>query len=242
MASRWLRWPRRPPDEAEHDAALTQLTAAFLDMDGRQSAAEAAVAAAAALSERADLSDEWATVRNACYEAAAAYLAVTDRTSEATPTPGAPGAARDLAAEIVRTADLLESARDGLDEFYDHHRRLLDAAVSNAAAVSTDADAALRGAHDVRQLLAGAEARYLEYPSVAAAREELDVATTRLTTARERDELAPTRAAIDGVRQATGAVREALSAAPEREGEAHRAVMSVRTRLDAVSTRTAGLS
>lgn len=229
-------WSRRPSDETRSDAALNQLAGTFLDMDRRQSIAESAVAAALALSPKPGLSDEWAGVQAACYEASAAYLDVTGRSSDQDS-----GGRPPTGAEIASAGSLLEGAQSGLDAFYARHRALLDSSANKVSAVSTDADAVLREAHAARQLLAGADQRLLGYPSVVVARNDLDGATAQLDLARAQGNPVATGEANELVRLAVAAVSEALGAAPQREEQARRTLASVRTRIDAVRTRTEGL-
>lgn len=236
MASRWLRWSRRPSDEAQDAAALSQLTSTFLDMDRRQSIAESAVDAAAAFSPRADLQREWDAVQNACYDASAVYLGVAGRSSS-DPEGGPPA----TGAEIAHAAAMLESARAGLDAFYDRHRSVLDSATNKVLALTSEVDAAIRSAHDARQRQAAAEPQLQDYPSVRHARDQLDAAAARLQEARDRTDLAATRKGVEQVRLTSAALLRVLDEAPQRAEQARRTVASVGTRLDAVRTRAAGV-
>lgn len=239
MASRWLRWSRRPSSESENNAALAQLTGAFLDLDKRQSIAGAAVAAAAALTPQSTLEEEWEAVQTRCYEATAAYLGVANSASPATAEEARIATATD--GGISHASMLLDRALASLDAFYDRHRPLLDSAVERVSALTADADMVAREAHAAHQSLAGAEQQLRGYPSVLQAREQLDAASARLERAREQSNLRATRKAVDDVRETAAVLQETLATAPQREEQARRAVTSVRTRIDAVRTRLAGL-
>jgi hypothetical protein len=213
---------------------MAQLTSTFLDMDRRQGIADSAVAAANALSPQLNIEREWAPVRDACYEASAAYLKVADPTSTwESSVGGSSGGVPDVA----QTLRLLEQARNGLDQFYDRHRSALDSASNDAASLAAETEAAMTSVRQSGQLLATTDASLLDYPSVQGAREQLESASAQLQAARDRGDLAATRQAIEQLKPATAAVTEALQSAPQREEQARRTVASVRTRIDAVRTR-----
>jgi len=234
VASRWLRWPRISRDVAAPDPALTQLTSIFLDMDRRQGIAEAAVAAVKAVSPQGGLEEEWGPIRDACYSAAAAYLRVTDPTSSWDAIHGLP---EDIPRDPVQALHLLETARTRVDEFYARHRSLLESALNRSASIVADADSAIATAEEAQRLIAGLDEQFSRYRSVFEARERLESAVAVLRDARDRNDLAALARAIPPVRDATTAAVQAVQTAPERDGQARRAIASVRTRIEGVLTR-----
>lgn len=236
MASRWLKWPRNTRSDAGVKPALTQVTGIFLDLDSRQSIAESAVAATMSVSPDVHIEQDWASVRETCYAASAAYLRIADPTSSWDTIDGIPAA---NAPNLQQTQQLLESARSALDSFYDRHRSLLDSAVNQAASISRNADSVLAGAQQARQLLARADARLVEYPSVRQARERLEASSARLQDAQVLGDVAASVAAAQRLQDATAEVTNAILSAPGRDEQARRTISSVRTRIEAVRTRAA---
>lgn len=213
---------------------MAPVASAFLDMDKRQGIAEAAVAAAKAVSPRVDLEGEWSPVRDACYAAAAAYLRVSDPTSSWETINGLPETAP---LDLGQTLQMLESARAGLDAFYGRHRSLLDSAVSRSASIAADADSAMAEAREARRRIASMVAHFRGYRSVREACDRLEASSSLLQDARDRSDLAAIIQAVREVRDATAAAAHVIHSAPERDEQARRTITSVRTRIEGLRTR-----
>lgn len=229
MSGRWLRLTRRPRTETRPPDVAATLTTAFLDLDHRQGIAQAAVAAAAALHPASSIPEEWESVAQHCYSAMAAYLPLTAANGE--PTQPAAQVARHLA-----------EAAAAVDAFYSRHRYILDNAIGAVSAAATAAAAAATAARTADERLAGIDAPWRDYPSVHAAHLLMQSATAELSAARNRSDLIATQNSSEQLRTAAAALNDVLDLAPGRAEEARRAVTSVRTRLEALKTRTEGIS
>lgn len=233
VASRWTRRlfgggnTEDPAARRAHDA----MVAAFLDMDRRQSIAEAGVTASHELEPEQRLLRTWDPIRQACYRAGEAYLqlSVTEPDQPLAPAPAYEQATRQII-DAVRT----------LDEFYGNNRAHLEhmTALSNAAPqlVHRARTAAIDA---LAEMLASDNAAYADYPSVRAASLAVD---NDLRTLDAAPGLAAKRAAARRLEEATSALRTALTDAPQRSAEATRAVASVTTRLAGARTRSEGLA
>lgn len=207
------------------------MVAAFLDMDRRQSVAEAAVTASHELEPERGLSRTWTPIREACYRAAETYLQLA-RTEPEQPLAST--------AEYERAIQQIGSATRTLDDFYGHHRAHLEHAMAVAAATPQFAHRARTEARAaIRTLQSPENAEFAGYPSVQAAAGTLDTALASLDAATGA---VATREWAGRVEQAAAALRETLARAPGQSTRARNAVASVTTRIGAVRTRSEGLS
>ena len=206
------------------------MVAAFLDMDRRQSVAEAGVADSHELAPERNLRRQWEPIRQSCYRAAEEYLqlAHTEPDQELASTA-------DYEHVIRRIGD----ATRILDEFYENNRGHLEH-------VSALAQTVPQLAHRVRaearvaleSLQAPERTAFAHYRSVGIATEALENALRSLDSARGTSAL---RAGAHAVEEATSTLRQALTDAPGRQNEARNTVASVTTRMNAVRTRAEGL-
>ena len=218
-------------------------------MDKRQSIAESAVQASEQLFPEQRLRAQWDSVAAGCYEASAAYLAVTGEGGPAgggvgTPSPGtqsSPGSPRP-ATSFDAVLRQLQAASQAVDRFYDRHRTHLEHAVASIAATPGIASGAASAANAVRLRMRGVEPRLCEYPSVRAAGQELDRAVATLDAALAAGSAAPIRTASDDVRSAAAELEAALTAAPGKETSARQSLASVSTRISGVRTRAERLA
>lgn len=207
------------------------MVAAFLDMDRRQSIAEAAVTASHELEPERGLIRTWTPIREACYDAAEIYLHLA-RTE--------PEERLASAAEYEQAIQQITSATRTLDEFYGSHRGHLDHAMAVAAATPQLAQRARAEARAAEQALQLPEnARFTGYPSVQAAARALDAATGALGSATGAVAMRERAAQVE---QAAAALRQVLAQAPAQADRARNAVASVTTRIGAVRTRSEGLA
>lgn len=223
MPKGWLRRIRSPHEAASPREMPPEVTAAFFDMDTRQGAAQVAVAAESALNPSSPILGEWDTVLQRCYGASAAYLSLS---------------AHDPAAqEAHQVHTQLVEAATGIDNYCQRHRSALSRATSQAAAAAQKADASIAAARALSQRLADVDGQWLVYPSVRTANDSMQSTVDELGSARERADLAATIRAADRLGIVVSQLELALDRAPQRVEEAHRAVSSVRTRLQAARTR-----
>ncbi|MGI5222330.1 hypothetical protein [Nocardia sp. CA-290969] len=230
MAGRRRGWFRSGEDPW-FEQARSALTTAFLDMDRRQSAADAATIASEEIFPERELGRGWAPVREQCYAAGEAYLALTAEIEQAEQSGGRIPGRQDRADAVVRQ---LQAAAQEVDRFYHRDRARLDEAVAvhrtvpDLVAQVTAEAARVRGQ--------AAESEYAAYPSVRAAATRVDEAmvTLEVVPAEERGRV---RAVANQLGAATTELSEALAQAPSREGAARNALASVTTRIAAVRTR-----
>ncbi|MGW5308662.1 hypothetical protein ACWEVD_12635 [Nocardia thailandica] len=231
------RWFRSSGPEEWIADARSATAAAFLDMDRRQSAAEAGVVAADQVFPERGLGRAWEPVRTRCYAAAGAYLEFTERLDAAerdgTRIPDGPARAQAVGQQLS------EAAR-GVDEFYRAHEGALGQARSLLAA-TPQLVAHVRGEAE-RVRAAVAASGFAEYPSVRAAAAALDEEMITLAAADPAGAVGAARSAANRVEQATARLSDALAQAPSRESAARNAIASVTTRLAAVRTRAEGLA
>lgn len=206
------------------------MVAAFLDMDKRQSIAEAGVTASHEIAPERGLLRQWEPIRQKCYRAAEAYLqlARTEPEQELAPAP-------DYEHVIHQIADATKT----LDRFYESNQGHLEHAMTVAQTVprlahrvSTDARAALA------TLGLPENSTFAEYPSVRTDADALQRALRNLDVAVGAGAV---RTAALQVEEATAALRQALAEAPGRRNEARNTLASVKTRLGAARTRSEGL-
>lgn len=232
VASRWTRrlfgggHSEDPAARRAHDA----MVAAFLDMDRRQSVAEAGVAESHELAPERNLLRQWEPIRQTCYRAAEGYLQLAHTEPDQ---------------ELASTADYEQAIRrigDAtriLDEFYENNRGHLEHMSALAQTVPQLAHRVRADAHVALEALQAPErAPFAHYRSVRAAVEALEIELRSLDSARGTGAL---RTGAHKVEEATKVLRQALTDAPGRQSEARNTVASVTTRLNAVRTRTEGL-
>ncbi|MEU4316329.1 hypothetical protein [Nocardia sp. NPDC024068] len=230
MAGRRRGWFRSGEDPW-FEQARSALTAAFLDMDRRQSAADAAVVASEEIFPERELGRRWSPVRDTCYAAGEAYLTLTaDMERDEQAGTRAPG--REQRADAV-VRQLGAAARE-VDRFYHGARGQLEEATGLRRAVPELVARVTAEAARVRRL--AVESEYAEYPSVRSAATAVDEAlvTLEAVPAAERGRV---RTAANQLDAASTLVSEALAQAPSRAGAARNAIASVTTRLAAVRTR-----
>ncbi|WP_227997669.1 hypothetical protein [Nocardia australiensis] len=237
MAGRRRGWFRSSRNNEWVAQARPTLTSAFLDMDRRQSAAEAAVAASDQVFPDRRMAARWEPVRSRCYDAAGAYLTLNDEldTAERDGTAIAQGQPRVDA--LVRQ---LSDAARAVDEFYRGNQAQLEHAVAVF-------DTVPQLARQVRVTAAGvrgqaAESEYSEYPSVRAASAAVDEAIITLEAASSGGSAAAVRDAANRLDAVTKELAEVLAQAPSRQQTATTAIGSASTRLAAVRTRSEGVA
>lgn len=235
VTSRWPgRFFRGPRDDESVRRAQVAMTAAFLDMDNRQSIAQAAVHASDQLFPDRRLRQLWTAVEERCFQAASAYVTVRE-TFDAVVSEAA-------RVSFERSTQQMISATQGIDEFYDTHRAHLDQATATLATIPRLAQQALAAAETVRHSLHGPNANYADYPSVRAAAIAVDQAVNTLEAARPAAPAGAVREAANRVLAAVTALEQSLAGAPGRDHQARLAVSSVTTRLAAVRTRAERLA
>lgn len=206
------------------------MVAAFLDMDHRQSVAEAGVAASHEIEPERRLLRTWDPIRQTCYSAGETYLRLAVTEPDA---PLAPAATYEQA-----TRQIIDAART-LDEFYENNRAHLEHMTALANAVPQRVHRARTDAIDALATMLSAEnTEFADYPSVRSAAHTVDTAIHTLDAATG---MGAQRTAAQHLEEATQELRTALADAPRRADEAARAVSSVTTRLSAVRTRAESL-
>ncbi|WP_454194254.1 hypothetical protein [Nocardia sp. Marseille-Q1738] len=235
MAGRRRGWFRSSENDEWIEHARTALASAFLDMDRRQSAADAAVHAADQVFPERRTGARWEPVRDRCYGAGETYLALSEELDGArrTGTPIPHGQQRVDAA--VRQ---LTDAAGAVDEFYRGNRSGLEEAVAVLGAVPQLVRQVKLAAAAVRGQ--AAESEFANYPSV---RERTAAVDEALVTLEAIGSGAPgaEREAANRLQSATKELAEALAQAPSRAAAARTAITSVTTRLAAVRTRAEGI-
>ncbi len=236
------RLSRRPQEQAAQ-AAQDGAVAAFLDLDKRQSYVSDALDAAMDGSEPGSaLAAEWEPVKERAFDASSRYLSVAESHSllDATdrPTGVDPAAAAAAFTDVHRA---LAEAAAGVDAFYQRHSADLERARSLRAAtpqISSDARAA---ALPVEAQLARAEADGFAYPSVLAAAGELVEALSALKTADTVGSPLEIRHAAAAVHAAADSVTARIAAARTLRPTVRGSLSSVKTRIEAVTTRLESL-
>lgn len=204
-----------------------ELTSAFLDMERRLDIAQHAVETAIALQPHSSLADEWTGARDRAYEATTQYLSLTAPDTTLIGRPASVG-------EVTRSID---TARTGLDAFYDRHRRTLDSAAGAAAATKAHAEAALAAASAALQRVADLDPELAGYPSVQTARSRVETAYREVQAALNGGDIVATAETARQLSDGATALTHAVSAAPERAERSRRTLASVQTRLSATAHR-----
>ncbi|WP_433625720.1 hypothetical protein [Nocardia sp. CA-120079] len=232
MAGRRRGWFRSSGNNEWIAQARSTLAAAFLDMDRRQSAAEAAVHACEQVFPERRMSAKWEPVRSRCYDAAGAYLTFTEEldNAERDDTPMPQGQPR--VDTLVR--QLTDAAR-AVDEFYLGNQSELEHAVAVLGTVPQFAQQVKVAAAGVRRQ--AAESEYGGYPSVRQYAAAVDESLLTLEALGSEAPAANVREAANRLESATKALAEALAQAPSRTAAAANAITSVTTRSAAVHTR-----
>lgn len=208
-------------------------------MDKRQSIAESAVEASEQLFPERRLRQAWDPVVSTCYAASAAYLAATqshESDSRRTPAPRSAGHPFDAARE-----QLIAASRR-VDEFYEANRAHLEHAQALLSAAPAEAEQAVAVADAARQRLDALDASFAKYLSVQTSDAGLRAAMATLDGALAVRNAKQIREAAAGVRSAAAAVDQAVLRAPDQERVAAQGLVSVATRMAAVSTRAEGLA
>lgn len=235
MAGRRRGWFRSSGRNEWIEQARAGLVPAFLDMDRRQSAADAAVAAAREIRPDGAAVAAWQPVRDRCYAAAGAYLALNDEL-EAAEREGTPVTGGPARAEAV-TRQLADAGR-AVDDFWNRHRAALEEAVAVVGAVPRFADQVRADAARMRAEASASE--FAHYASLRTAAAAVDEALVTLEAAAPAGP-GRVREAATRLREVTAALSEALAQAPSRRTAAANAIASVTTRIAAVRTRSEGL-
>ncbi|AYF76062.1 hypothetical protein D7D52_21975 [Nocardia yunnanensis] len=232
MAGRRRGWFRTSGTARNNEwvqQARQVLTTAFLDMDRRQSIAEAAVVASAALFPERGMAARWEAVRARCYGASGAYLALNDRLDQAE---------RDGTAiaqpEIDGVVRGLSEAARGVDDFYRGNQAHLEHAVAVYGSVPQLAGQVRAQAQ--AQRAAAAASPFADYPSVRQCAAALDEGLVTLDAAVVADPRA-TREAATRLETLTRELSSALEAAPGKQHSATTAIASAATRLEAARNR-----
>ncbi|WP_405134215.1 hypothetical protein [Nocardia sp. NBC_01388] len=229
----WFRTPAR--DTAWVQQARQALTAAFLDMDTRQSIAENAVAASAQIAPERGMTAQWERVRARCYDAAGAYLALNERLDQAE-RDGIPVPQPEIDAQVRRLA---EAAR-GVDEFYHANQAHLEHSVALLSSVPQLVAQVRSAAQQARQ--AADASPYAGYPSVRQFAAAVDEALVTLEGAVAGGGAGVVRQAATELEAHTRSLSRALEEAPGKQHSASTALASAATRLSAVQTRTERLA
>ena len=212
-------------------------------MDKRQSIAESAVQASEQLFPEQRMRAQWDPIATGCYEASAAYLAVTGDVGSPGGDPRQPQPfTQSSSTSFDATLRQLQAASHAVDQFYNANRTKLEHAVATLAAVPNVAQQAASAANAVRLRMHGIEPRLLGYASVRVAGQGLDAAVAALDAALAAGSAVPIRAAADDVRTAATELDEALSAAPGKDNLARHGLASVSTRIAGVRTRAERLA
>lgn len=228
MASGWFRRRSRPNTWAE--PAQAALTAAFLDMDSRQSITEAGVGACDELYPTKKMGTKWEPVRAQCYEASGRYLNLSQQL-----TASAQASSRDPAtqAQVAPVANQLAAAAQAVDRFYQANQETLAQASAVLATIPQLAAQAQEKAASAQAQ--SAQSEFAHYPSVRQAGAALAEAADSLAAAAGRP--AALRDAARRTEATAKALVNALSAAPGQDQAAAAAISSVSTRLSAARTR-----
>lgn len=204
------------------------MTAAFLDMDGRQHIAESSVAASNRLFPDKGLHRQWQSVRDGCYEVGGRYVDLCD----------AADSGRATVADLDATTRALIDAARLVDEFYNAHRAHLEHAVSLLEAIPQVAARAQSAADAARRSAVGP---FAGYSSVRAGVAAVDEASLLLAGAGAQDDIRGVRDAAARLDDAVADLESALTAAPDRERQARNTLASVTTRIAAVRHRARDL-
>ncbi|PTR22985.1 hypothetical protein C8K36_110168 [Rhodococcus sp. OK519] len=208
--------------------AREAMTAAFLDLDGRQRIAESSVAASNRLYPDKGVHRQWQAVRDSCYEVGSRYLELCD----------AADAGRATVSDLDATTRALIDAAHLVDEFYGTHRAHLEHAASLLDAIPRIARESRAAADAARRSAAGP---FAGYSSIRAGLAAVDEASLLLAGADAQGDIRAVRDAAARLHDAAAELGSALAAAPDRERQARNALSSVTTRIAAVRHRAGDL-
>lgn len=210
--------------------ARSALTAAFLDMDKRQSIAEAAVAASAGVFPERGMAAAWEPVRARCYDAAGAYLALTERLDQVE-RDGGTVAQPEVDTQIRRLGD----AARAVDDFYRGNQAHLEHAVAVYGTVPQFVNQVRSAAQAARE--AAAASPYAGYPSVRAAAAAVDEGLITLEGVLAGSGAGAAREAATHLETRTRTLSRTLEDAPGKQHSATTALASAGTRLAAARNR-----
>ncbi|WP_324190827.1 hypothetical protein [Nocardia beijingensis] len=236
MAGRRRGWFRSSGNDEWIEHARATLATAFLDMDRRQSAAEAAVHAADQIFPDRGTGARWEPVRHRCYGAAEVYLTLSAELEAA--QQGGPPVPQGRQRVDAAVRQLTDAAR-AVDEFYRGDRGKLEEAVAVLGAVPQLVQQVKADAAGVRGR--AAESEFADYPSVRRHAAAVDEALVTLEAAGSGTASGTVREAANRLQAATKELADALAQAPSRAAAATNAISSVTTRIAAVRTRAEGV-
>ncbi|MBF6188194.1 hypothetical protein [Nocardia farcinica] len=236
MAGRRRGWFRSSGNTEWIQQVRGRLAQAFLDMDRRQSAAEAAVHAAEEMFPQQRHGAAWEPVRARCYAAAEAYLALSEELENAERTGAQPPQGQARAEAVTRQ---LADAAAAVDGFYRGRQAELEQAVALLRTVPQLAHQVKVAAAAVRRQ--AAESAYAGYPSMRQRAAAVDEALLTLDALDPGAQASRVRAAANRLEAAAKELADALAQAPSRTAAAENALASANTRLAAVRTRAEGL-
>ncbi|MEU2124743.1 hypothetical protein [Nocardia niwae] len=236
MAGRRRGWFRSSGNDEWIEHARATLATAFLDMDRRQSAADAAAHAAEQIFPERRIGARWEPVRHRCYGAAEVYLMLSAELEAA--QQGGPPVPQGRERVDAAIRQLTDAAR-AVDEFYRGDQGKLEEAVAVLGAVPQLVQQVKAAAAGVRGR--AAESEFAHYPSVRERAAAVDEALVTLEAAGAGAPASTLREAANRLQTATGELADALAQAPSRAGSASTAISSVTTRLAAVRTRAEGV-
>ncbi|WP_062966712.1 hypothetical protein [Nocardia gamkensis] len=236
MAGRRRGWFRSSGNDEWIEHARAALATAFLDMDRRQSAADAAVHAADQIFPERRTGARWEPVRHKCYGAAEVYLTLSAELEAAQQGgPPVPQGGQRVDAAVRQLTD----AAHAVDEFYRGDQGKLEEAVAVLGAVPRLAQQVKAAAAEVRGR--AAESEFANYPSVRKGATAVDEALVTLEASGSGAPAGAVREAANRLETATRELADALAQAPSRAAAANTAISSVTTRLAAVRTRAEGV-
>lgn len=198
-------------------------------MDRRQSIAEAAVAASAAMFPDRGMTARWEPVRARCYDASGAYLALDERL-ETAERDGTVIPQPEIDGQIRRLAD----AARAVDEFYRGNQAHLENAVAVYGSVPQLVAQVRAAAQQQRQ--AADASPYASYPSIRQSAAAVDEGLITLEAA-VAGGVGGAREAATRLETSTAALSRALEDAPGKQHSAGTALASAATRLDAARNR-----
>ncbi|WP_083880955.1 hypothetical protein [Nocardia araoensis] len=236
MAGRMRGWFRSSGNDEWIEHARATLATAFLDMDRRQSAAEAAVDAADQIFPERRTGARWEPVRHRCYGAAEVYLTLSEELEAA--QQGGPQVPQGRERVDAAVRQLTDAAR-AVDEFYRGDQSKLEEAVAVLGAVPRLVQQVKVDAAGVRGR--AAESEFADYPSVRRHAAAVDEALVTLEAAGSGAASGAVREAANRLQAATKELAEALAQAPSRAAAANTAISSVTTRIAAARTRAEGV-
>ncbi|MFE7743305.1 hypothetical protein [Nocardia sp. NPDC057455] len=236
MAGRRRGWFRSSGNDEWIEPARATLATAFLDMDRRQSAADAAVHAADQIFPERRTGARWEPVRHRCYGAAEVYLTLSAELEAA--QQGGPPVPEGRQRVEAAVRQLTDAAR-AVDEFYRGDQGKLEEAVAVLGAVPRLVRQVTAVAAEVRGR--AAESEFANYPSVRKGATAVDEALVTLEASGSGAPAGTLREAANRLETAAEELADALARAPTRAATANTAIASVTTRLAAARTRAEGV-